>query len=74
MKYKWSVKSSTYSRSEENLLPGYDGVVEMADDMKKVIHYHELKYEDYKRRYIETWGQESWDSKLEHEAKFGQPL
>ena len=70
MKYKWSIRSTSYSRSEENRFPGYDYSIEMAEDIKKIVHYHELKYEDFKRRYIEKWGQDQWDSKVEHEAKY----
>jgi hypothetical protein len=70
MKFKWSVKSHIYSSSVEAPFPGYNGMYEMAEDFKKVVHYHELKYEDYKRRYIEKWGQERWDSMVEHEAKY----
>ena len=63
MKLKYSVLNEKYGRTAhcEIDLNGYYNVEEVIKDFQKVIDFHELRYEKWKKEYIEKWGQDYWN-------------
>lgn len=69
MKLEFNIKQPSRCRTHSTSidLPGYYGTDKVINDFDQLIEYHTLKYEDFKRNYIITWGQEKWDQYIESE-------
>lgn len=59
---KYSVINDKYCRTHhhENVFPGYYNTQAVIDDFEKVMEFHQLKYDKFKKDYIEKHGQDSW--------------
>lgn len=69
MKLEFTVKQSSRHRHHTTSIDliGYYGVEQVIQDFEKVIEFHTLRYEDFKRKYILQHGQEAWDNYVESE-------
>ena len=63
MKIKFSINNEKYGRthSHEIELHGYYGTEEVIKDFERTLHYHELKYKEWKDSYISKWGEDKFN-------------
>lgn len=69
MKIEYSVKQLKRCASQTHSinLIDYYGTTKVLEDLERVLEFHTLKYEKFKREYIEKWGQERWDDMVKGE-------
>lgn len=62
MKITFSVKAcQSRSHNLEVTLPGYYASEEVIQDLTKMVDFHKLKYDKWKREYIANWGEEQFN-------------
>lgn len=71
---KISIEDPMYGRNHhmEQILPGHYMYAELLKDFDRLIEYHDLKHKQFKKDYIEKWGEDFWKKNIleaEDEAK-----
>lgn len=71
---KISIEDPLYGRNHhiEQILPGYYMYPELLKEIDRLLEYHTLKQEQFKKDYITRWGKDFWNKNIveaEDEAK-----